>query len=356
MLLPSVVVVIPCRNEINHIEACLDDVFAQDYPAELLRVIVADGMSSDGTRTRLDELALRWPGRLTVIDNLRRRQAAALAEMIDTVVADPADSATVIMRMDVHARYACDYVMQCVLVLAETGADNVGGTATARATNRFQKILVLALRSPLAIGGAKYRTAGHDGYVDTIFPGAFRRDVFSRIGSFDPDAITNEDAEFNQRIVAAGGRIFQSPRIVLQYVPRGSLRGLAGQYFTYGQGRARTLAKHGRLLNIRPVLPGLLVGVLGTTVMTQRLHRRTAKAVGGYLFACLAEAVRVGWATPESDPSQPGIEGVRAVPEPGRAERVAGIAVIFPVLHLCHGVGLWHGLWRHRRLLAETLR
>ena len=51
--LPPVTVLIPCFNEVGHVAACLDDVFAQDYPGELLDVIVADGMSTDGTRAVL---------------------------------------------------------------------------------------------------------------------------------------------------------------------------------------------------------------------------------------------------------------------------------------------------------------
>ena len=70
-----------------------------------------------------------------------------------------------------------------------------------------------------------------------------------------PGAVTNEDAELNQRLVDAGGRIYLSRDIVLHYVPRGSLAALARQYYRYGRGRARTLLKHRRFLTIRPALP-----------------------------------------------------------------------------------------------------
>ena len=41
---------IPCFNEERYIEACIDDVFAQDYPADRIEVLVGDGLSTDRTR------------------------------------------------------------------------------------------------------------------------------------------------------------------------------------------------------------------------------------------------------------------------------------------------------------------
>ena len=52
--LPLVTIAIPCLNEERYIEACLEDVFAQDYPAERIEVLVGDGMSTDGTKARLN--------------------------------------------------------------------------------------------------------------------------------------------------------------------------------------------------------------------------------------------------------------------------------------------------------------
>ncbi|MFN8394757.1 MAG: glycosyltransferase [Bacteroidia bacterium] len=47
--LPRVSVIIPARNEAANIEACLNAVFAQDYPADALEVIVVNDHSEDAT-------------------------------------------------------------------------------------------------------------------------------------------------------------------------------------------------------------------------------------------------------------------------------------------------------------------
>lgn len=48
---PSISVIIPARNEERFIGACLEAVFAQDYPRALMEVIVLDNGSTDNTAT-----------------------------------------------------------------------------------------------------------------------------------------------------------------------------------------------------------------------------------------------------------------------------------------------------------------
>ena len=66
--LPPVTVIMPISQEVEFIRRSLGAVLAQDYPAERLEIIVADGCSTDGTRDIIEELAARHPN-LHRIDN-----------------------------------------------------------------------------------------------------------------------------------------------------------------------------------------------------------------------------------------------------------------------------------------------
>jgi succinoglycan biosynthesis protein ExoA len=318
---PFVTIAIPCFNEERHIAACLDDVFEQDYPSDQLEVLVGDGMSTDRTCEILREIAAARPGRVRIIENPQRLQAAAMNLMI------AAARGEVVVRMDVHARYAPDYVRQCVAVLEETGADNVGGAQRAVPESWFQRALCAALDSPLGVGGARYRDADMEGFVDTVFLGAFRRKIFDSVGGYDDNAATNEDAELNQRILDAGGKVFLSRKIVVSYVPRDSFRSLARQYFKYGKGRARTLLKHRRFRTVRPAIPFLMVVGGVTLLVVPPLHGLAPVAFGLYGAAALVEAVRVSRR-----------HGLVLAPV---------VAAIFPVLHVAHGVGFAAGLTQY---------
>ena len=319
MTQPLVTVAIPCLDEENYIEACIGAVQAQAWPRDRLEILVADGMSVDATREILGRLAAA-DSRIRLLDNPARIQAAGLNECIRLARGD------VVVRMDVHADYAPDFVQKCVAVLERTGADNVGGAARPKAKTFFQRCVAAALTSPLGIGGSKYRKADEEGFVESVWPGAFDRRVFERVGMFDPKAITNEDAELNQRILESGGRVYMSREIVSHYYPRESMRALARQYFKYGQGRARTLLKHRKLRSIRPALPFL--GLVGEAIVLGVAPWQIGGlSIMGYALATGAEAVRVGRG-----------EGLAAIPV---------VWAIFPVLHASHGAGFAAGLVKY---------
>jgi succinoglycan biosynthesis protein ExoA len=315
--LPMITIGMPCLDEENFIESCVRDVLAQDYPADRMEILVADGGSIDATREILARLSKEDP-RVRLIDNPGRIQSAGMNEILREARGD------VIVRMDVHCDYAKDYVRKCVEVLERTGADNVGGAQRSRAKTAFQRALCAALSSPLGVGGAKYRSADEEGFVDTVLYGAFRRSIFERVGMYDVGAITNEDAELNQRIIASGGKVYLSREIVVHYYPRESFRALAKQYFKYGRGRVRTLFKHKKLLTVRPVIPFLMVVGGSTLLATSAVQPVTPFAFGAYAVATGIEAIRVGRS-----------EGIGTIPI---------VWAIFPVLHVAHGVGFAAGL------------
>ncbi|MCX5743181.1 MAG: glycosyltransferase family 2 protein [Proteobacteria bacterium] len=319
---PRVTIAMPAFNEERYIEACIASVKAQDYPAELIEILVADGRSTDRTRDILARLSAEDP-RIQMIDNPERLQAAGLGLMVKAATGD------VIVRMDVHCEYAPDYVRKCVETLEKTGADNVGGAQRARAKTVFQRALCAALQSPVGVGGAKYRSAEAEGFVDTVFLGAFRRKIFEIVGLWDPKAITNEDAELNQRILESGGRIYLSRDIVVHYYPRDSFKALATQYFKYGRGRARTLLKLGRFPTLRPMIPFFVVVGASAMLVLPPLWPLAPLAFATYALATGAEAVRVGRHA-----------GVGAIPT---------VWGIFPVLHASHGAGFAAGLWQYLR-------
>src|SRR5689334_17178140 len=127
---PRVTIAMPAYNEEKYIEACIASVQAQDYPADLIEILVADGRSSDRTRDFVTKLAADDP-RIQLIDNPERLQAAGLGHIVKQAIGD------VIVRMDVHCEYAPDYVRKCIETLERTGADNVGGAQRAKAKTRF---------------------------------------------------------------------------------------------------------------------------------------------------------------------------------------------------------------------------
>lgn len=319
---PAVTVLIPCRNEARHIETCLRDVLAFEPPPRGFEVIVADGMSDDGTRDIVACLAAEDP-RVRLLDNPDRAQPYALNAGIRAARGE------IIVRVDAHTEYSPDYLTQCLQILHETGADNVGGPWVARGRTYLQRCIAAAFNAPFAVGGARGHQANYEGPVDTVYLGCWRREALERIGLFDEGFVRNEDDELNFRLILAGGKIWQSPRIKAWYKPRHSLGGLFKQYFQYGYWKVRVIQKHHAPAAIRHVVPGsfvatlLLLAAAAPFLWLARLA--LAASVAAYLLAVMAASVatasRAGWAL------------------------LAALPAVFICYHIGYGLGFLFGVW-----------
>ena len=282
MSTPTVSVIVPCRSEADLIRVCLHSILTQEPPPGGLEIIVADGMSDDGTRGILNQLAAEHT-RLQVVANPGLIVSTGLNAALRVA------RGRIIVRMDAHTEYAEDYVRQCVAVLQETGADNVGGPALTKSTGYVQSAICAAYHSPFAVGGARFHDVEYEGYVDTVPYGCWPRAVFERFGFFDEELIRNQDDEFNLRLTRAGGKIWQSPRIKSWYYPRRSLVALFWQYMQYGYWKVRIIRKHFLPASVRHLVPAtflLTMLVLGVSAPFWPLALQAWLVFGGLYMAC----------------------------------------------------------------------
>jgi succinoglycan biosynthesis protein ExoA len=250
-------VVVPCRNEVRHIRAFLDCLLRQDLGHIEMEVLIADGMSIDGTRKILREFEGRFPS-IRILDNPEKIASTGMNRAIREARGE------VILRMDAHTVYAPDYVRSCVLVLQETNADNVGGPALTRAGGYIGQAIAFGFHAPFATGGAKFRDPRYEGPVSSVPYGCWRKATLEFFGLFDSELVRGQDDELNFRIVSAGGTVWQTPRIVSWYRPRKTLSALFRQFFRNGFWKVAILRKHGRPPSWRNLAPAtcLLLGIV----------------------------------------------------------------------------------------------
>jgi succinoglycan biosynthesis protein ExoA len=319
---PIVSIVVPCRNEAAQIEACVRSILAQQVDLAKVELIVADGMSNDGTREILDRFAAQDP-RLRIVDNPRQIVSSGLNAAIREA------HGQIIIRFDAHTEYAPDYVQQCLEVLQETGADNVGGPWVARGKGYSGLAIAAAFQSSFAFGGARGHDPEYEGELDSVYLGCWRRELFQRIGYFDEELVRNQDDEFNLRLVRSGGRVWQSPRIRSWYQPRSSLKDLLNQYLQYGYWKVRVIQKHRLPASIRHIVPA---GFLATLILLMLAAPFGAIPAYGLALLVGTYALCITIASV--------ITAART-----RFSLLPILPLVFACYHLSYGAGFLKGIW-----------
>lgn len=256
-----ILVAIPALNEEKHIEACLQSLIGKQPGMRAVAIAVADGGSTDATRTIVGGLQKRFPN-IILIDNPDRLQSAAVNRIVRECAA-PAHE--ILVRCDAHAVYPPNYVMNVAASLLARDAASLATPLDAVAGGTcFQKAAAWTVDTPVGSGGSPHRGGRRSGYVAHGHHAGFRLDMFRRLGGYDESFSHNEDAEFDHRLKLAGGRVWLDAEIRIGYQMRDSLRLLAKQYWRYGRGRAKTMMKHKMAPQLRQAAP--VANVVGLTL------------------------------------------------------------------------------------------
>ncbi len=319
--MPGVSIIVPCYNEEKTIHLLLDSIYTQTWPKSALEVIIADGLSTDRTRQKIQEFQAAHPDlAIRVVDNPRRIIPAALN------CALAAASGDYVVRLDGHSQPAADYVERCLADLTGGCGELVGGIWLIRPGSSGWMALSIAEAAahPLGVGDAFYRYATRPAFVDTVPFGAYRRDLIAKVGGFDETLLTNEDYEFNTRVRQSGGRIWLDPAIHSVYYARSSLAALAQQYGRYGYWKYQMLRRYPRTLRWRQALPPVFVlGLIGLALLALLWQPAVWLLLAGVLMYLVVLALA-------------------ALPPARRnadARLVFGIPLAIAVMHICWGAG-----------------
>ncbi len=253
---PLVSVIIPCRNEEKTIHLVLEALFQQSFPLQDMEIVIADGLSTDGTRRAIRAFSEAHPALvIRLVDNRKQIIPSGLNTAIQ------ASKGELIVRMDAHSLPNPDYVQRCYDAHREGKAENVGGVWKISPQNDtwMARSIAAAAANPFAVGDAHYRFSDKAAYVDTVPYGSYKRELFEKIGFFDETLLANEDYEFNTRIRQSGGRIWLDPAIQCTYFARATFAALARQYWGYGFWKAQMLKRYPKTLRWRQALPPLFV-------------------------------------------------------------------------------------------------
>jgi len=283
----SVVVIVPCLNEENHIENTLIRFMAEPV-STVCKIVVSDGGSTDRTLKMVDACALH-DSRIVLLHNELRIQSSG----INRAVEEYGDLAPFVLRLDAHSHYPVGFCETLLAAQCETGANSVVVSMIAKGSSCFQTAAATAQNSRLGNGGSAHRMVAEGRYVDHGHHALMEVSAFRAVGGYDEAFSYNEDAELDRRLIAAGFRIYLCAGADITYFPRKSPLWLLKQYINFGRGRVMNMRKHHARPKLRQVIPVMVGPAVVASLLTPFA---SIFAVPALLWAalCLAYGVALG--------------------------------------------------------------
>lgn len=333
-MVPFVSVVIPCYNEEKFIGPLLENILAQDYPAERMEVLVVDGYSTDNTREIIQEILSR-DKRIRLLNNEKQYVSFALNKAILE------SEGEIIIRMDAHAVYPDKYISKLVDWLEKLKADNVGGSVVTIPSQNTAKgwAIATAISSPFGIGDSRFRLKTKKVQkVDTVPFGCYRKEVFDRIGLFNESLLRNQDDEFNGRLVEYGGKIYLIPDIEIHYYSRNKIWSIIRMFYQYGLFKPLVNLKLKKPASLRQFAPPVFLLYLTSLAIVLTFAPVLALYYSGFLLVYLVLDLAFT---------------LRAIFLSNRLSLIIYLPWLYFLIHITYGFGYLKGIVKFR-LSSET--
>lgn len=309
-----ITVICPVYNESAFIKKLLD-FYVQALPAQK-ELIIVDGNSTDNTCEIIKAYMKQHPD-IRLLDNPKRIVPYALNIAIKEAKGD------IIIRLDAHTDYTPDYLESILRAFKATGADIVGGPMRIAKGNAIQNAIGYATTTVFGIGNSSFHFEDFEGYTDSVYLGAWKKEMFNITGLFDETFKRNQDDEFHYRAKNKGFKIYQHPDIKLWYHPRNSFRLLFKQYFQYGLYKPMVLKKIKSAMSVRHLIP------LGFVLYLLTLPIYLAIPFYYGLLPLLLYITGDLFFTLRSKKT---------------AKEMLAIVLVYPILHISYGLGFLLGL------------
>jgi glycosyltransferase involved in cell wall biosynthesis len=316
----KVSLVIPVRNEENHIQTCIESILNQDFPIDKLEVIFIDGNSSDDTKKIINNYVEKYPDLIILFDNPQKTVPFAMNIGIENSIGD------YIIRLDAHSEYPNNYISDCIRTIENIEADNVGGLALTKGKGFIGNAFAKVLSSKFGVGNSGFRTNAKSGYVDTVPFGAFKKETFEKYGYYDERLTRNQDYELNYRIRKMGGRIYLNSDISLTYFCRSTLSGILKQSYENGKWNIITSKLCPGTMSLRHFIPLMFtLSLIGLPILGF-IHSL-------FNLILLFELILYF-----------GITSIVSLKVAENLKETAMLVLLFPLFHISYGLGSLVGL------------
>ena len=256
---------ISAYNEEKYLPALFESLVHQTYPHKQIEIILMNAMSTDHTRSLMNEFQETYQQEfyaIKIFDNPKKTSNIGLN------IGFRHSDGECYLKIDAHSLIPENFVERNVAVI-KSGQMVCGGRrpTLVESDDEFSKTLHIVEESSLGSSIANYRKGDQSRYVDSIFHGMYHKDVIAKAGYVDEQLVRTEDNEFHYRIRKNGFKIWYDTSIEsFQYI-RPTFNKMLKQKFGNGYWIGLTSHVCRECLSLFHFVPGIFVSTLLTTIL-----------------------------------------------------------------------------------------
>lgn len=316
--------IVVAYNEEKTLNKLFNDIVSQDYPHNLIEIILVDGLSTDSTKNIMKDFSKQKNGfsRVIIKDNYKKTLPSGWNVALSEVKGE------LIIRVDAHSSIPKDFISKNVKCI-ENGEKICGGYRPniIDEDTLWKRMLLLAETSMFGSSIAPYRRNCEKSYVNSIFHGAYLKEVFDNVGKYNESLVRTEDNEMHYRMRKAGYKICFNPNIISYQHTRNSLKKMIKQKYLNGYWIGLTMAACPKCFSFYHFVPMLFVISIIITVLLFSI---------GYPILFIVLASIYGLADL--------IMSFMAIKNTKFNFINLMLLILFPILHISYGIGTLIGV------------
>lgn len=192
-------VIIPILNEAATLSDTLRSLAEQEYPHNLIEILVVDGGSTDSWQQAIADVPLDGIA-LRTLSNPRRVTPAAVN------LALHATEAPAILWLSGHCTLAPNYLSRCVEAFCAHENIGAGGRLRVEGRGFAGRLNAFVLQSPIGTGLAPWRFERRETWVDAVNFALYDRETLIDVGGLDERLVRNQDNDLIRRLTKRGLR------------------------------------------------------------------------------------------------------------------------------------------------------
>jgi len=275
-------ILIAVKNEEQYLDNCIKSLINQNFPQDMYRLVVIDGLSTDQTLKIASEWQSKYSSQISVCNNPLEWQASGR----NIGMKNEVDS-NMVAYIDGHCIADKNWLKNLYHIFNQNRHEHLAGVGSVISSpideSNIGQCIDYVFSTMFGGTGSSYKPIKNISEVNTAPYALYLKSALKMVNYYDEDMKIGEDFCLNFKLRMAGLKILANPTAIVYYYKRSSILGFFNQMFNYGIAKAIIAKKYPGAITPFHYIPSFILMIVIIT------------GIMGYFIIDLMKALILGF-------------------------------------------------------------